>query len=175
MHTLPSEEESVGIAPWPLKRSHGAGGERRGGSGAVYLSQQTEFCPGSARLQRALSQRGVLPSWRGYLISVPPSLAWLMPPPRGFVQSWGSLQRELLGGGGVARQTQPGAVGCPGSADDAGISGGVVPCSWSLGGPAGPAKATASLPAGGVMGHWRPELRCGGEHSPILPAGSWRG
>lgn len=50
-----------------------------GGSGAVYLSPQAEFCPGSARLQRDWSQRGVLPSWRGYLIFVLRSFAWLMP------------------------------------------------------------------------------------------------
>lgn len=80
MPTLPSKEESVGIAPRSLKRSHRGSRVCWGRSGAVYLSQQTKFRPGSARLQRDLSQWRVLPSWRGYLIFVLHSFAWLMPP-----------------------------------------------------------------------------------------------
>lgn len=47
----------------------------RGGSGAVYLSQQAESCPGSARLRRDLSQGRAVPSWHGSLSLVLHSLA----------------------------------------------------------------------------------------------------
>lgn len=167
MPTLPSKEESVGIAPRSLKRSHRGSRVCWGRSGAVYLSQQTKFRPGSARLQRDLSQWRVLPSWRGYLIFVLHSFAWLMPP-------WDSL----CAAGSVCSESCQGVCGTdPARCCWRGLPQpqqclsrcqhllGVVLCGWNPGGPAEPTMAAASLPAGG---HRALEpLGAGGQSSPV--------
>lgn len=128
-----------------------------GGSGAVYLSQQAEFRPGSAGLQRDLSQRRVLPSWRRYLIFALHGFAGPMPP-------WDSLcavGSVQLGGVLVfVGQIQPGAatMGCP----EAGVTvGGSCHAdgSWGSGG----AHHGRSIAAhGGAVGCWSPSVSAAG-------------
>lgn len=61
MHTLPSEEESVGITPKSPKRSDRVGRVCRVDQ-EQFVSQQAQFCPGSAGLPRDLNSGEFCPA-----------------------------------------------------------------------------------------------------------------
>lgn len=183
MHTLPSEEESVGIAPRSLKRSQS--------QSCVLGGIRSSLSFSAGRILPWLSQiaKGLEPeesfAQLAWLFNLCSSQLCMANAPMGLALcSRVSLQCELLGG--FAGQIQPGtaAVGCPspssGSAN-AGVSGGL----WHVAGAPGsgrahqdhgPAACGASQGTGAGR-CWQPELIRGvrWEHSPLLLAGSWQG
>lgn len=94
MHTLPSKEESIGVAAGPPLRSLGISPVSVSGcSGPVALSLQ--ILPQPHRLHRDQSQRCTLPGWHHDFVFALPCLVWLMP--RWDSMHWGQLV-ELEGG-----------------------------------------------------------------------------